>query len=112
MPKSALAYSAMHASLSPARTPAPSPSTARSEEHTSELQSHVNLVCRLLLEKKKARTCDVVAVATACGVWTCPGARLVSQRVAEVNAGSARGFEFHPGGFAFTGAHAPHQAAR
>src|SRR6266571_3565215 len=28
-------------------------STPRSEEHTSELQSHVNLVCRLLLEKKK-----------------------------------------------------------
>src|SRR5690242_20997855 len=28
----------------------------RSEEHTSELQSHVNLVCRLLLEKKK--TCS------------------------------------------------------
>src|SRR5690242_21310668 len=27
--------------------------TDRSEEHTSELQSHVNLVCRLLLEKKK-----------------------------------------------------------
>src|SRR5690242_21364461 len=27
----------------------------RSEEHTSELQSHVNLVCRLLLEKKKTR---------------------------------------------------------
>src|SRR5438477_7461995 len=26
----------------------------RSEEHTSELQSHVNLVCRLLLEKKKS----------------------------------------------------------
>src|SRR6266571_3192736 len=33
---------------------APSWSSApRSEEHTSELQSHVNLVCRLLLEKKK-----------------------------------------------------------
>src|SRR4051812_49512654 len=28
----------------------------RSEEHTSELQSHVNLVCRLLLEKKKKTT--------------------------------------------------------
>src|SRR4051812_49980399 len=28
----------------------------RSEEHTSELQSHVNLVCRLLLEKKKKNT--------------------------------------------------------
>src|SRR5260370_22701664 len=26
---------------------------SRSEEHTSELQSHLNLVCRLLLEKKK-----------------------------------------------------------
>src|SRR5260370_19048379 len=26
--------------------------TPRSEEHTSELQSHLNLVCRLLLEKK------------------------------------------------------------
>src|SRR5260370_15164230 len=25
----------------------------RSEEHTSELQSHLNIVCRLLLEKKK-----------------------------------------------------------
>src|SRR5438477_1052917 len=30
----------------------------RSEEHTSELQSHVNLVCRLLLEKKKKKTED------------------------------------------------------
>src|SRR5260370_41860777 len=28
-------------------------SAGRSEEHTSELQSHLNLVCRLLLEKKK-----------------------------------------------------------
>src|SRR6266480_8078224 len=38
----------------PARTPsATPPSSSRSEEHTSELQSHVNLVCRLLLEKKK-----------------------------------------------------------
>src|SRR5437667_7083001 len=30
-----------------------SPSEKRSEEHTSELQSHHDLVCRLLLEKKK-----------------------------------------------------------
>src|SRR5260370_31959044 len=28
----------------------------RSEEHTSELQSHLNLVCRLLLEKKKKQS--------------------------------------------------------
>src|SRR5947207_4591823 len=30
----------------------------RSEEHTSELQSHSDLVCRLLLEKKKTQTTD------------------------------------------------------
>src|SRR5260370_30616234 len=30
-------------------------SLLRSEEHTSELQSHLNLVCRLLLEKKKKK---------------------------------------------------------
>src|SRR5690606_40212534 len=35
-----------------ARTPSQAAST-RSEEHTSELQSRENLVCRLLLEKKK-----------------------------------------------------------
>src|SRR5215213_11699772 len=33
--------------------PPPLPSNPRSEEHTSELQSLTNLVCRLLLEKKK-----------------------------------------------------------
>src|SRR5260370_31020185 len=32
--------------------------SCRSEEHTSELQSHLNLVCRLLLEKKKKTTKD------------------------------------------------------
>src|SRR5207237_2619703 len=37
------------------KTPAPAQllKKRRSEEHTSELQSHLNLVCRLLLEKKK-----------------------------------------------------------
>src|SRR2546430_12356028 len=41
-----------------ARTPrmAPRGPTCRSEEHTSELQSQSNLVCRLLLEKKKRIT--------------------------------------------------------
>src|SRR2546421_3178833 len=33
-----------------------SPAQARSEEHTSELQSRSDLVCRLLLEKKKKKT--------------------------------------------------------
>src|SRR6266536_5357126 len=35
------------------QSPQPSPVGWRSEEHTSELQSRVDLVCRLLLEKKK-----------------------------------------------------------
>src|SRR2546426_3480088 len=41
--------------------------TARSEEHTSELQSPCNLVCRLLLEKKKIPGCgaDVAQVGEA-----------------------------------------------
>src|SRR5690554_138967 len=34
---------------------------ARSEEHTSELQSRPHLVCRLLLEKKKQMTCTNVS---------------------------------------------------
>src|SRR3989475_8764768 len=38
---------------SASRCPDNSTSTFRSEEHTSELQSQSNLVCRLLLEKKK-----------------------------------------------------------
>src|SRR5438477_859138 len=33
---------------------------SRSEEHTSELQSHVNLVCRLLLEKKKNNKAQII----------------------------------------------------
>src|SRR5207237_6726931 len=37
----------------PLRRFANPPPDRRSEEHTSELQSHLNLVCRLLLEKKK-----------------------------------------------------------
>src|SRR2546422_6458813 len=36
---------------------------ARSEEHTSELQSRLHLVCRLLLEKKKALCLDVAHLA-------------------------------------------------
>src|SRR6266478_5894270 len=35
-------------------------SDARSEEHTSELQSQSNLVCRLLLEKKNFSACQAV----------------------------------------------------
>src|SRR5260370_22523186 len=38
----------------------------RSEEHTSELQSHLNLVCRLLLEKKKKQSVWRVATELLC----------------------------------------------
>src|SRR6266480_3857788 len=52
----------------------------RSEEHTSELQSHVNLVCRLLLEKKKKnlpRSCTAWRRWTAkpCAVRSCVAAK-------------------------------------
>src|SRR5690606_42127778 len=50
---------------SPSRSPAPARASPpaqetvkRSEEHTSELQSRENLVCRLLLEKKKQNSKD------------------------------------------------------
>src|SRR2546430_10059323 len=38
----------------------------RSEEHTSELQSQSNLVCRLLLEKKKAHTYSICSKPPMC----------------------------------------------
>src|SRR5260370_13243393 len=42
---------------------------ARSEEHTSELQSHLNLVCRLLLEKKKKKLpYKMISLVNDCGL--------------------------------------------
>src|SRR5688572_32808813 len=55
-PMSVEAISAVGAQLA---TQAPA---ARSEEHTSELQSQSNLVCRLLLEKKKIRERQVTLI--------------------------------------------------
>src|SRR4029434_174596 len=43
----------------------------RSEEHTSELQSHLNLVCRLLLEKKN--NCSVMSRSMCAVLCTCGG---------------------------------------
>src|SRR5687768_18033619 len=45
----------------PARQLDPVVPGARSEEHTSELQSRLHLVCRLLLEKKKRSSLPVVS---------------------------------------------------
>src|SRR5260370_5134575 len=44
----------------------------RSEEHTSELQSHLNLVCRLLLEKKKKTSSTTERTATLRSASTLP----------------------------------------
>src|SRR2546430_10150216 len=41
-------------------------SDLRSEEHTSELQSQSNLVCRLLLEKKKHNLSDCITIGPSC----------------------------------------------
>src|SRR5690242_21503256 len=40
--------------------------STRSEEHTSELQSHVNLVCRLLLEKKNKKQTHACHINSDC----------------------------------------------
>src|SRR6266436_10390530 len=42
----------------------PMPSWDRSEEHTSELQSRLHLVCRLLLEKKKKQELKLLNITT------------------------------------------------
>src|SRR5207237_10802012 len=46
----------------------------RSEEHTSELQSHLNIVCRLLLEKKNCERSNIEATQLAAGnaIGVCP----------------------------------------
>src|SRR5256885_4773346 len=53
-----------HPDARPRRTGAPCalPGRERSEEHTSELQSPCNLVCRLLLEKKKKKNMTNIRV--------------------------------------------------
>src|SRR5207249_8360729 len=50
----------------------PSRGRSRSEEHTSELQSRFELVCRLLLEKKKGHGPGSVAVGVQCSGCLCP----------------------------------------
>src|SRR2546422_7382036 len=54
---------------------ATSTNRARSEEHTSELQSRLHLVCRLLLEKKTTRRAPATRPRTAAARAARPGAR-------------------------------------
>src|SRR5260370_322658 len=64
--------------------------TTRSEEHTSELQSHLNLVCRLLLEKKKENPSDqgiveVIRQDQQAGVhFHQPRPRIIHQSIAKI----------------------------
>src|SRR5256885_9446018 len=55
--------------LSPTAAQYPSSIPARSEEHTSELQSPCNLVCRLLLEKKNEAITRLLLLATRVPAW-------------------------------------------
>src|SRR5260370_25648425 len=72
-----LADGGMRAAMSSARSS--QNKMARSEEHTSELQSHLNLVCRLLLEKKKR-----LAASSSCH-FLHPSRRGAHQRCARVS---------------------------
>src|SRR5688572_32735870 len=45
--------------------------SARSEEHTSELQSQSNLVCRLLLEKKKKKKITKIIIQNILSIYIC-----------------------------------------
>src|SRR2546422_6886580 len=49
-------YMSAISDISSSISPVSSPTATRSEEHTSELQSRLHLVCRLLLEKKKNKS--------------------------------------------------------
>src|SRR5277367_3777337 len=70
---------------------------ARSEEHTSELQSHHDLVCRLLLEKKNTCMTRTAPSTSACfrarsySVWACSSAASVHRACSITRAGATRG---------------------
>src|SRR5258708_23719454 len=55
----------------------PGPCAARSEEHTSELQSPDHLVCRLLLEKKKKNKKKLLSSMTQRYMKSCDRSRLM-----------------------------------
>src|SRR5260221_9831548 len=61
------------------RTPRAAKRPARSEEHTSELQSHSDLVCRLLLEKKNSASPRSSRLAPPPPAWAKPPAQLYTR---------------------------------
>src|SRR5215468_9963883 len=77
-PYTTLFRSVRHLAPRPSASPElrPDDARSRSEEHTSELQSHHDLVCRLLLEKKKKKVHDIPALAKSDGANALPLSRL------------------------------------
>src|SRR5690348_17521823 len=69
-------------------------SGSRSEEHTSELQSPVHLVCRLLLEKKKGGVGPALGGRAEAGRRRVPGDRRDARRPARRAAAGARGGDY------------------
>src|SRR3954449_307419 len=70
--------------------------TCRSEEHTSELQSHSHLVCRLLLEKKTTPAEPMVKSSPAGSAeWTSTNQIAAGRTDVELPPGSPGGMERH-----------------
>src|SRR5205085_4871557 len=94
-------YTTLFRSPSSSDRPCSSPTTAgsptarspRSEEHTSELQSQSNLVCRLLLEKKKNNQSDLAWIIRR-GIRGFPFLLPVTPGVVRVSRGSSCGSGF------------------
>src|SRR5260370_32145503 len=57
----------------------------RSEEHTSELQSHLNLVCRLLLEKKKNNELAKIKTSATIATHDKPPSRAWTRRTLSIS---------------------------
>src|SRR5687768_18073141 len=66
--RASMAYLATSGPCSPISSGSSGAGSARSEEHTSELQSRLHLVCRLLLEKKKGESAAELAERLVVGV--------------------------------------------
>src|SRR5260370_7298959 len=69
------AHSFLHLKFSSPGSRPPRSMHARSEEHTSELQSHLNLVCRLLLEKKKNKKVSKIIYVLSIHALSVPSTR-------------------------------------
>src|SRR2546430_8578498 len=68
----------------------------RSEEHTSELQSQSNLVCRLLLEKKKHNDVSTISIRYTTTTASCPSRRLLTSPILSTTVHLTHISYYHP----------------